>query len=59
MIREDRKQLKGNILIVDDKIDNLRLLSGMLSKEGYQLRAVKNGEVALKVVEAKKPDLIY
>ncbi|MEI7831389.1 MAG: response regulator, partial [Prolixibacteraceae bacterium] len=47
-----------NILIVDDIGANLRLLNDILSPEGYKIRQVPNGELALKVAEEEKPDLI-
>jgi signal transduction histidine kinase len=46
------------ILVVDDVLENLRLLSKILSLEGYQVRQAINGEVALKTVQAIQPDLI-
>ncbi|UIE37293.1 putative bifunctional diguanylate cyclase/phosphodiesterase [Leptodesmis sichuanensis] len=47
-----------DILIVDDTPENLRLLSIMLSKQGYQVRKAINGQMALTAVQALKPDLI-
>lgn len=47
-----------NILIVDDIPDNLRVLGGILKVEGYKIRPVLNGELALQVAEKEKPDLI-
>ncbi|AFY78375.1 Response regulator receiver domain protein,histidine kinase [Pleurocapsa sp. PCC 7327] len=49
---------KGDILIVDDTPDNLRLLSAMLDKQGYEVRSVTNGSTALMGVRAQPPDLI-
>lgn len=49
---------KGNILIVDDTPENLRLLSTMLSDRGYDVRSVINGTMALMGVQAEPPDLI-
>lgn len=49
---------KASILIVDDTPDNLRLLSSMLQSQGYQVRKAINGPIALRGVEAAKPDLI-
>ncbi len=48
----------GNILIVDDTPDNLRLLSAMLTDQAYDVRSVKSGSAALMVVQAEPPDLI-
>ena len=50
--------LYGNILLVDDTPNNLRLLSDLLSHQGYKVRSVTNGQTALKACQAKPPDLI-
>ena len=49
---------KGNILIVDDTLPNLHLLSNMLTDYGYKVRGVSNGQMAVTVVNAAPPDLI-
>lgn len=49
---------KENILIVDDTPANLRLLSQMLDEQGYQIRPVPNGQLALTAAQAKPPDLV-
>ena len=55
----DRVQAsKGNILIVDDTPANLRLLSEMLAGQGYHVRPVPDGSLALAAVQAQPPDLI-
>ena len=51
-------QTLGDILVVDDTLPNLRLLTSMLQKHGYSTRGVPNGEMALTVVQADPPDLI-
>ncbi len=48
----------GNILIVDDTPANLRLLSNMLAEQGYKVRSVINGQMALTATQASPPDLI-
>jgi two-component system, sensor histidine kinase and response regulator len=48
----------GNILLVDDTPDNLRLLSAMLTDQAYDVRSVKSGSAALMVAQAEPPDLI-
>ncbi len=48
----------GNILVVDDTPDNLRVLSASLREKGYQVRCVKNGEMALITAKKDPPDLI-
>lgn len=49
---------KFNILVVDDTHDSLRLLSKILTEQGYQVRPVSNGSRALRAAKAKPPDLI-
>lgn len=48
----------ANILVVDDTVENLRLLSVMLGAQGYEVRPVTNGRQALQAVERDPPDLI-
>ncbi|MEJ2156065.1 MAG: sigma-54-dependent Fis family transcriptional regulator [Desulfobacteraceae bacterium] len=49
---------KANILIVDDTPDNLRLLSGMLVKQGHKVRPAPSGAHALATSQKEVPDLI-
>jgi signal transduction histidine kinase len=58
MNKEQELSSPGNILVVDDKPENLRLLSTLLSERGYQCRAVLNGPMALRAVQTKAPDLV-
>lgn len=58
MNNNQAERQKANILVVDDKPDNLRLLSAMLSQLGYEVRKVINGQTALKTAQAAPPDLI-
>lgn len=52
------KPADSTILIVDDTPANLRLLSHVLSKEGYAYIEASDGEKALKLAEKHHPDLI-
>jgi signal transduction histidine kinase len=47
-----------NILIVDDFPLNLQVLGAILEAEGYNVRPVPNGRLALRVAGKEKPDLI-
>ncbi len=47
-----------NILIVDDIPDNLKVLGDILECDGYKVRPVTNGMLALQVAEKEKPDII-
>ncbi len=53
-----KDQIAEEILIVDDKPANLRLLSQMLADRGYVVRAVKSGARALESIRATPPNLI-
>lgn len=50
--------ISADILIVDDKADNIRLLSSLLSTQGYTIRKALSGSMALTAVETLPPDLI-
>jgi signal transduction histidine kinase len=49
---------KIDILIVDDTLDNLQLLSMMLTREGYNVRKAINGSMALKAAQTVTPEVI-
>ena len=49
---------KAVILIVDDTPANLRLLSGMLTQQGYKARPTPRASAALKSAQLSPPDLI-
>ena len=46
------------LLIVDDEVDTLRLISLMLERQGYDILTAKDGKTALQLVAKNKPDLI-
>ncbi|MEM9091324.1 MAG: response regulator [Cyanobacteria bacterium P01_F01_bin.53] len=52
------ENIKGDILIVDDTPENLRLLSSALNTQGYEVRAVLSGSMALSAAQTDPPDLI-
>jgi len=54
----ENSESKGNILIVDDTPDNLRVLSSILTGEGYHVRKAISGKIALKAASISPPDLI-
>lgn len=48
----------GDILIVDDHLENLQILFSMLTDYGYEVRRTINGQQALNVAMFEPPDLI-
>jgi len=48
----------ASVLVVDDTIENLRLLSNLLGEKGYEVRAVTSGRQALQAAEHDPPDLV-
>ncbi len=58
MNHDQSSTIKGDILLVDDTLDNLRLLSSMLIEQGYNVRPVSDGRQADSAATGKPPDLI-
>ncbi|NER29074.1 MAG: hybrid sensor histidine kinase/response regulator [Symploca sp. SIO1C4] len=58
MNRNQADTSTGNILVVDDTPENLRLLSTMLTEHGYKVRKVISGKLALDAAQVNPPDLI-
>src|SRR5689334_13948607 len=53
-----RDNSKVNILVVDDTLENLRLLVDILEEQGYEVRPAPNGKLALSGAQGLPPDLI-
>ena len=49
---------RGDILIVDDTLPNLRYLQALLTTRGYDVRGATSGQMALMVARNAPPDLI-
>ncbi|HEY0137709.1 MAG TPA: adenylate/guanylate cyclase domain-containing protein [Nannocystis sp.] len=49
---------RGNVLVVDDTLVNLRILTEMLAAQGYKVRPVTSGPQALQAAAAAPPDLV-
>ena len=57
MIRSyDDHLVDASILIVDDTLANLQLLSAILKEQGYTPRPVPNGRLALQAAQLDPPD---
>jgi len=50
--------IKGNILLIDDLPENLKLLTDLLSQLGYVVRSAISGSRGLKSAKSKAPDII-
>ena len=53
-----REMKPADILVVDDTVANIALLTTMLKNKGYRIRPVTSGELALKQMEKEPTDLI-
>lgn len=49
---------RGDVLVVDDTLVNLRILTEMLAAQGYKVRPVTSGQQALAAAAAAVPDLV-
>jgi len=52
------EMLAAEILVIDDNIENLEMLTDTLIQTGYRVAAVSSGERALKRLQRYHPDLI-
>ena len=61
MIRSNETEMstrKGEIVVVDDDAESLKLLTDILSQEGYHVRPAHTGKLALASIAAAPPELI-
>lgn len=49
---------QGDLLIIDDTLENLQVLSATLSQRGYKVRCANNATMGLRVARSAFPDLI-
>jgi len=54
----DQPGVGASILVVDDTVENLQLLSTMLGQHGYEVRPVTNGREALLAAHSYPPEII-
>ncbi len=57
-MKQTKQANKSNILVVDDKPVNLKVLIAMLTEQGYLVRPAISGQLALTAVQETPPDLI-
>lgn len=53
-----RPGTSGDILIVDDLPENLRVLAAILEQDGFKVRLAPDGAFALRAAALRRPDLI-
>ncbi len=58
MVNKQTDSARGDVLIVDDDLPSLNTLSSMLTNQGYEVRGVPDGPMALTVIDTKPPELI-
>ena len=46
------------VLVVDDRPDNLELLSTILTSQGYEVEESHRGKLAIEAAKADSPDII-
>jgi signal transduction histidine kinase len=58
MTMDPETAMRPSILVVDDTLENLRLMAGMLADRGFDVRPVTSGRDALSAIEHELPDLV-
>ncbi|MFB8788489.1 MAG: response regulator [Potamolinea sp.] len=58
MLNNQTGELKGNVLIIDDKPEDIQLLSQTLSEHGYVVRGAVRGQMGIRAAQSAPPDLI-
>jgi signal transduction histidine kinase/DNA-binding response OmpR family regulator len=49
---------RTNVLVVDDQVENLHILSSILQDNGYKVRKATNGKMALATIRTQLPDIV-
>lgn len=49
---------KGRILVVEDNLDNMTLITDVLQSLGYEAILARDGEEGVKMAGTEKPDLV-
>lgn len=55
---ESAKKKNATILVVDDQPENVQLMAGVLTTEGYATLAAHSGPEALEILKNQKPDAV-
>jgi PAS domain S-box-containing protein len=51
-------EIPGDVLVVDDKLENLRTIEALLKEKGYKVRCVPDTKTALEVAANKPPEIM-
>ena len=57
-MKQDNNNGAASILIVDDNMDNIQVLGGILRSDGFDVEFALDGQSALAWVEKQKFDII-
>ncbi len=57
-LKLEHERLSGDILIIDDNFEDVRILDRLLREAGYQVRAVRDGAAGIRAAQLVQPDLI-
>ncbi len=58
MDEKDANRKKPLIFIIDDIMENVKILGSILLEQGYDISMANNGAMALKMIEKISPDLV-
>lgn len=48
----------GDVMVVDDKLENLRIIEVLLKEQGYKVRCIPDAKTALEVAANKPPEIM-
>ncbi len=48
----------GDIMVVDNNLENLRVIEALLQEQGYKVRCTLNAKMAIEVATNKPPELM-
>ena len=57
-IKSPAQLLTSTILVVDDRVENLKLMSEFLIGAGFEVLVAKSGKRAIGILEQNSPDII-
>lgn len=58
IVRDPKNKINGKIMVVDDSIQSLHVICEGLKAEGYDVKPIPRGDLAIRSANKSKPDLI-